>query len=96
MPNKDTVVYNLNLTNINKEHIKDEVEYSYKNELWNSLTSVLSFFGVESSENRFFIKWPEEDTLQMTFLLKLLVKLIQGNILATYNNQNKTWTLLFR
>jgi hypothetical protein len=96
MTNDDTVTYNLNLNRIYKDFVKKNGQNSYSNESWDFLALILSFFGVQSSGKRFFIKWHREDSLQMTFLLNLLTKLIQGNILATYNNQEKTWTLLLR
>jgi hypothetical protein len=95
MANDDTVTYNLDSNSFPQDFFKNKIQY-FPKESWDILVTVLSFFGVESSEKRLFLKWHNDDPIQMALLLKLLSKLVQGNILATYCNKEKVWTLHLR
>ncbi|MHA1983093.1 MAG: hypothetical protein ACW967_01985 [Candidatus Hodarchaeales archaeon] len=94
MANDDTVTYNLDSYSFHRGFLKNYRVY-YSKDSWEILTGLLSFFGVESSEKRLFLKWHNENPIQMALLLKLLSKLVQGNILATYDKK-KVWTLYLR
>ncbi|MHA2105018.1 MAG: hypothetical protein ACW981_16435 [Candidatus Hodarchaeales archaeon] len=99
MTSDNTVIYNLTLNSFTKTPINKSIKNSIKEkkkESWEHLALILSCFGVQSAGKKYFIQWHKADQLQMAFLLKLLSKLIQGNILSTYSIQEKKWTLLLR
>jgi len=92
MTRNSSVIYHLDQESFNKDFLKD----FQLNSRWENFIFLFSFFGVKSEKEKLIIQWPLDDSIQFTLILKLMSKIVQKNLIGTYNQNQKAWIIMIR